>query len=149
MLIISDVSFIVFLHGMNFKMKNSCDPQPSEKVFKQTTIETASFYSINTICCQLSYWLLACKCWELSYRFDELIRPFTFDQRPKWHKWFQHSLTAGIFVIDLVTCLVTIAAELDDNHNIKDRTFMVVFCLNLCLYFIILAVLGRSILRIK
>lgn len=37
---------------------------------------------------QLSYWILACKYWELSYLLEEIVKPIGFKPRPKCHAYF-------------------------------------------------------------
>ena len=54
---------------------------------------------------QMSYWLLACRYWELSYTLEELIMPVGFIPQPDYHKWVKSGMVVWICFWPIMTVI--------------------------------------------
>lgn len=107
----------------------------------------ATFYSLMVITNQLPYWFLAVKYWAITYSFEELIKPFDFQIRPKWHSYFEHAVT---FSIVLLTILNGIVYGLGRNTEDHPHYFYIsTISLVGVIYLVILSVLCHSLVRLK
>lgn len=96
----------------------------------------------------IPYWLFANKYWSLGYQFEELIKPFDYDDRPQWHKYFIGVSTVCFITFPLASSIIFILDFSSFEAALIDKLMVVAQTLNTCTYFIILAVMIASIRRI-
>jgi hypothetical protein len=81
---ISDLTGLIWLYTNSIHFTNDCE---DEKKLLIVVILIAVAGSISVMFNQLSFWLLTCKYWELSYELEQTILPIGYNPRPKWHRF--------------------------------------------------------------
>jgi len=102
MLMVSDLFCLAWILLNHKHFKTNCNFTSDWTLFIAMTVSGAIFLILS----QVSYWLLACRYWQISYEMEEIIKPLGFIPRKDWHKTIEKGMLYWIVVWTLVCCFL-------------------------------------------